>query len=449
MKRFFVFLSLFGSLSTLFCCALPVLLVSLGMGGVFVSLTSNFPQIQFINDYKLFVFIVTAFLLASTWFLTRPKRITECPIDENQRDVCKTVKPWTRIILYISITFYVLGLLFCLCVAYFLCMSSHPPLAVDLDGTLVNTDVFFESAIWYIRKNPLHFFQMCWWLFTQGREGLKSQIESRVALPVSDLPFNSSIVEWLKNEKEKGRTLVLVTGASQKYAEQVAEHLNLFSSVFGVCKERPRLTGRNKRRFLVHLYGENNFDYIGNSIIDLAVWKQTRKCIIANAFSPVVRIAQKKFQKTQVLSEPFFKKQYWKAFQSFFYVLALRIGTFLIFATVFLRDSQNFLNSLFVLPALFLFYTTAFLVAGLGDLGPHRKFQSRGVFYYINPYWGLASFPLGLLAFISAHLTQDVFELGVWWFIIYFVLEYLRWTFKKYYIYYDAVLTVLLFLCVF
>lgn len=112
MKRFFVFLSLFGSFSTLFCCALPVLLVSLGMGGVFVSLTTAVPQIQFIAEYKLFVFIITAFLLAGGFFLTRSARVVDCPIDESQRDVCRTVKPWTRIILYISIGFYVLGLLF-------------------------------------------------------------------------------------------------------------------------------------------------------------------------------------------------------------------------------------------------------------------------------------------------------------------------------------------------
>ena len=112
MKKFLVFLSLFGSFSTLFCCALPVLLVSLGMGGVFVSLTSAIPQIHFIGEYKLIIFIITAFLLAGGFFLTRPARVVECPIDEDQKDVCQAVKPWPRIILYISTGFYVLGLIF-------------------------------------------------------------------------------------------------------------------------------------------------------------------------------------------------------------------------------------------------------------------------------------------------------------------------------------------------
>ena len=219
--------------------------------------------------------------------------------------MCQTVKPWTHTILYVSVGLYVLGLLFAYVLPIFLCMSQVPPLAVDLDGTLINTDLFFESAIWYIRKNPLRFFQMCWWFFTKGRVELKLQIEKRVALPISDLPFNQNIIKWLRDEKEKGRELVLVTGASQKYAEQVAEHLGLFSQVFGVYRERPRLTGRNKRRFLVKRYGEKNFDYIGNSIIDLAVWEKARECIVANAFSIVIRIAQKRFSQVQILLEPF------------------------------------------------------------------------------------------------------------------------------------------------
>ncbi|MDE0151043.1 MAG: hypothetical protein OXK80_00910 [Bdellovibrionales bacterium] len=321
-------------------------------------------------------------------------------------------------------------------------MNSVPTLAVDLDGTLVNTDVFFESAIWYIRRNPLRFFQMCWWLFAKGRAELKLQIESRVALPVSDLPFNQSIIKWLKSEKEKGRTLVLVTGASQKYAEQVAEHVNLFSDVFGVCKERPRLTGRNKRRFLVKRYGEHNFDYIGNSVIDLAVWKKARECIVANAFPIVVRIAQKRFQQVQVLSESLFKRHYWNAFKQFFYVLVLRVCTFMV-SVVFVSwwtGAKDLFSSLLILPAIILFYITAFLVGEFRELGPHREFQQRGIFSFINPYWGFMSIPLIIITVIySVKLTSSI-----WWFVIYFVLEYMRWTFKKYYIYYDAILTVFL-----
>jgi len=329
-------------------------------------------------------------------------------------------------------------------------MNRVPPLAVDLDGTLVNTDLFFESAVWYIRKNPLRFFQMCWWFITMGRAELKLQIENRVALPVSDLPFNQNIIKWLRDEKEKGRELVLVTGASQKYAEQVAEYMGLFSDVFGVCKERPRLTGHNKRRFLVKRYGEKNFDYVGNSTIDLAVWKKARRCIVANAFPFVIHIAQKIFSEVQVISEPFSLSQYWNLFEKFFSVLFLRVCIFMIpFIFVLMRieeQGNSFLHAVLILPGIVLLYITAFLLGELQDLGPHRKAQQKGIFYCINPYWGLLGIPLMIYAFFYISKRHELIPISVWWFLIYFVLEYMRWIFRKYYIYYDTALTCFLWM---
>lgn len=324
-------------------------------------------------------------------------------------------------------------------------MNRVPPLAVDLDGTLVNTDLFFESAIWYIRKNPLRFFQMCWWFVTKGRTELKLQIEDRVDLPVSDLPFNQNIIKWLRDEKEKGRELALVTGASQKYAEQVAEHLGLFSYVFGVCKERPRLTGHNKRRFLVKRYGEKNFDYIGNSIIDLVVWRKARHCIVANAFPFVARIAQKSFSEVQIISEPFSVSRYWTLFKKFCSILFLRVCIFMIpsiFVLVWMKEQDDsFLNAVSILPGIVLLYITAFLLGELRDLGPHRKARQKGIFYFINPYWGLFGIPLMVCAFFYISKRNDLIPFSVWWFLIYFVLEYIRWAFRKYCIYYDTALT--------
>ena len=329
-------------------------------------------------------------------------------------------------------------------------MSQFPPLAVDLDGTLVNTDLFFESAIWYIRKNPLRFFQMCWWFVVKGRAELKLQIENRVILPISDLPFNHNIIDWLRDEKEKGRELVLVTGASQKYAEQVAEYLSLFSQVFGVCRERPRLTGGNKRRFLVKRYGEKNFDYIGNSIIDLVVWRTARKCIVANAFPFVIQIAQKRFSNVHILSEQFSISQYWNLFKKFFYILFLRIGVFMspVFFALKWTGNQNssLFDSIFILPGILLFYVTAFLLGELQDLGPHRKVQEKGIFSVINPYWGLLSIPLGIYAFTYVSGLHYWISFSIWWFWFYFVLEYMRWLFRKYTLYCDVILTVVLWM---
>ena len=328
----------------------------------------------------------------------------------------------------------------------------NTPLVVDLDGTLVNTDLFFESAVWYLLKNPFRFFQMCRWLFFKGRAELKIQIEKRADLLVSDLPFNQNVVQWLKDEKNKGRELVLVTGASQKYAEQVAEYLDLFSKVFGVCRERPRLTGKNKARFLVKYYGEKKFDYIGNSIIDLAVWKKAGKCIVANAFPFVGWIAQKRFSQVQRILKPFSIGKNWNVFNTFFSLLFLRIFVFIIpvcfiffadwLGQNWLREWNHFLfNFILILPAVLLFYMSAFLLGELRGLGPNRIFQRKGIFVSVHPYWGLLSFPFLTIGLLYIFIIRDLLSFSVLWFLLYFVLEYMRWTFRKSSIYYDLALT--------
>lgn len=331
----------------------------------------------------------------------------------------------------------------------------NTPLAVDLDGTLVNTDLFFESAVWYLRKNPFRFFQMCWWFFSKGRAELKIQIEKRADLPISDLPFNQNVVQWLRDEKNKGRELVLVTGASQKYAEQVAEHLDLFSKVFGVCRERPRLTGRNKARFLVKYYGEKKFDYIGNSIIDLAVWKKSGKCITANAFSFVSWTAQKRFSQVQVLLKPLSIGKNWSVFKQFFSVLFLRFLAFIIpVCFVFFADwpgknwswewNRFIFNFILIFPLVISFYVSAFLLGELRDLGPNRIFQRKGIFVSVHPYWGLLSIPLLTTSLLYIFIIHDLLSFSAWWFLAYFILEYMRWNFRKYSLYYDLALTGLL-----
>ena len=111
-KKWISFLSLFGSFGTLFCCALPVLFVSLGLGAVFASITSAVPQIYFITEHKLYLFLLTGGLLASSYFLLKHQKIMECPVEETKHSACQTGKSWSQKIFWISVALYSLGLLF-------------------------------------------------------------------------------------------------------------------------------------------------------------------------------------------------------------------------------------------------------------------------------------------------------------------------------------------------
>lgn len=155
------------------------------------------------------------------------------------------------------------------------------PLVVDLDGTLIRSDMLLESAIRLIRKNPLYIFLMFVWLF-ESKQQLKIQIANRVEIPCGLLPYHTDLLEFLKEQFLKKRRLVLATASDIRYARQVAAHLGIFADVWGTEPER-NLAGKEKAKVLVQAYGDKGFDYIGNATSDLQVWIHSRQAIAVNA----------------------------------------------------------------------------------------------------------------------------------------------------------------------
>ncbi|MGB8114038.1 MAG: UbiA family prenyltransferase [Candidatus Sulfotelmatobacter sp.] len=158
--------------------------------------------------------------------------------------------------------------------------SLLPPLVVDLDGTLLKTDLLLESLFSLLRQAPLSLFALPFWLL-RGRAHLKREVALRSRLDVALLPYRTVLLEQLSVEHEKGRSIVLATASDERLAQPVADHLKLFDSVLA-SDGRTNLSGERKRERLVSLFGERGFDYAGNVSSDVAVWSSARKAIVVN-----------------------------------------------------------------------------------------------------------------------------------------------------------------------
>ena len=158
--------------------------------------------------------------------------------------------------------------------------DSDIPLCVDLDGTLVSSDLLIESFFLLLKKNPLILLKMPLWLF-QGKARFKEEIASRVNLDIASLPYQSKFLAFLNAEKGRGRHLVLTTSATLKFAHQVADYLGIFSKVIA-SEGSVNLSGERKRARLVSEFGEKGFDYAGNGRVDLDVWPSARRAILVN-----------------------------------------------------------------------------------------------------------------------------------------------------------------------
>jgi len=162
-----------------------------------------------------------------------------------------------------------------------------PPLVVDLDGTLMKTDLLMESLLALIKQDIRYLFVALWWLF-RGMAYLKRQISQRVSLDVGGLPYHRELLEYLKAERARGRRLVLATAADACMARQVNDHLQLFDQVLA-SDGTINLVGRRKRDRLIVEFGEKNFDYAANARGDLPVWSSARTAILVNAGPRVTR----------------------------------------------------------------------------------------------------------------------------------------------------------------
>ncbi len=160
------------------------------------------------------------------------------------------------------------------------------PLVVDLDGTLIRTDLIWEHLARLLRRNPFWLLPvLVWWM--RGRAFLKRQLVRRIKIDPATLPYHEPFLNYLRAQKAAGRKIILATASDLQMAQPVAGQVGLFDEVLA-SDGKTNLRRDNKLKALTARFGERGFDYAGNSPDDLVVWRGAREAIVVNA-SPVVR----------------------------------------------------------------------------------------------------------------------------------------------------------------
>ena len=105
-------LTLFSSFGTLICCALPALLVSIGAGATLISLLNAVPQLIWLSEHKIAIFVFAAVMLAMSGIARYLNRNAPCPIEPEQAKACMRLRRISGIILYVSVLIYAVGFFF-------------------------------------------------------------------------------------------------------------------------------------------------------------------------------------------------------------------------------------------------------------------------------------------------------------------------------------------------
>jgi HAD superfamily hydrolase (TIGR01549 family) len=161
---------------------------------------------------------------------------------------------------------------------------------VDLDGTLVRTDMFFESILQLIKRNPINLVRIVIWIL-QGRAIAKEKIANLVEVDAENLPYESSLIEYLREKKAQGKNLILATASHRIWAEKVSSYLGIFDHVIATDSQN-NLKGKRKLAAIRAHIGDAEFSYCGDSAADRPIWSEASQNVFVDAPHKDVAAAQ-------------------------------------------------------------------------------------------------------------------------------------------------------------
>ena len=164
-------------------------------------------------------------------------------------------------------------------------------LVVDLDGTLLRSDMLLES-FWSALSRDWRSAFFAALALVRGRANLKSYLVQTSKVEVETLPYDPIITNLIKDWRINGGRTALVTASDQLYGQSIALHLGIFDEVHG-SSNGINLKGEQKGRFLEERFGNKGFTYVGDANADLAVWKRAAKAITVNASDSLRRKTEK------------------------------------------------------------------------------------------------------------------------------------------------------------
>ena len=168
-------------------------------------------------------------------------------------------------------------------------MDDNKILFVDLDGTLINEDLSNVAFSYSLRNFPFRtLFYLLVFLF-KGKPYLKYKISKDFKIPFENLTFNKAVFDFIREVKNRHRTVYLISGSQQVLVDQIAKKLNIFFESFGT-RDNFNMVGFNKVQFIKENLKIYDFDYFGNSHKDLPIWKYTKRAIHTNASKKLIKI---------------------------------------------------------------------------------------------------------------------------------------------------------------
>jgi len=252
--------------------------------------------------------------------------------------------------------------------------SKATPLVVDLDGTVIRTDMLYESFFASATEGFGHHWSTVGALL-RGKAHLKAHLAGACTIDYSLLPYNSEVLDLIRDAKNDGRRVYLATASNRRHAEGIAAHLGLFDGIFA-SDGTVNISGSAKARVLIEAFGNGCFDYVGNGHVDLEIWSHARKAYVVSDASALRRKVELLGVSTGCIDTPRPSLRVW--------LKALRIHQYaknaLIFVPLLTAHAYELhfvLSALLAFVAFSLCASSVYLLNDLIDLRADRQHPSK------------------------------------------------------------------------
>lgn len=149
-------------------------------------------------------------------------------------------------------------------------------LVVDLDGTLIRTDMLYETFWAALSRRWMNAIPIAR-AATGGRAALKRELAGLGTVEIESLPWNQDVIAHVRRWREAGGRTALVSASDEAIVEQVAAHLGIFDAAYGSDGAR-NLKGPHKAAFLKERFPDG-FAYMGDTDADMAIWQVADRAV--------------------------------------------------------------------------------------------------------------------------------------------------------------------------
>ena len=178
-------------------------------------------------------------------------------------------------------------------------LTAEKPLVIDLDGTLLNSDILVESLSSLVASSPIKAFRACLSL-RDGKAALKANLAQSAQLDLETLPWNTAVVRFMQEQHRRGRRIYLASASDRRWVDAVAKKFQCFAGTFA-SDGTLNLAGPRKAAALREAFGVGGFDYIGNATVDIPVWREAAHTLVANASPGTLRRVKAIWPEAQII----------------------------------------------------------------------------------------------------------------------------------------------------